>query len=301
MIRSFGVFLLVLLFQNGLFSQILKQKIEWVQYFDGTGISKQKRTINYNKKGEPTSEYLKREGVEEKIAVYQYDKKGRLLKVKDDSGTELYTYYKGFYVLKEFNGDNLSWLRYCYTNSSDQIIEEKLYRNDRDSIKPKNLKLYRWTISTYNPRGLLIGTRFKQFPDNVSPTATKILYTYKPNTNLRLSSKWYFLDEKGKEKASNCFRNRTYTYNDKNQLISEGEGCHDDQIVYKYKDGQLWTKTTVDHGIDIKIYKDVEVYKDGILVRKKFYEYHHRSSDDTKKLGEKGLRKIIDYQYQYNN
>jgi hypothetical protein len=304
-------FLLILIFfiSPPLNAQQIKQKIEWHQCTNDLGtVEKYKTIVNFDINGNKTAEYFKGEGImdwEFKSKDYTYDKLGRVIYIKqynphgETNYEEIYVYKKNYYTHQVFSGyGDEERFTYFYVNDKKQIVEEKVYSSSWAEEKQTKLSLAKWVILSYNSKGLLIGKRYK---NSKAEEISKSIYHYKPNTNLLLKVTDYCWDDKKEKeiiKASICPNRSSYKYDTKNRLVEKEMGCQHGyhHITYEYKNGKIWIE---DHSAGIIRTKDI--YKDGVLVRTKYYGTDADTPKEKEKhlLGEERLECFIDYQYIY--
>jgi hypothetical protein len=303
---------------NSLSAQQVKERIAWVKYDGSEKRVDQKRSIKYNKAGEILSVHFKQpdndpefnfDRMEERNA---YDDEGRLILAEEFSrdgspyDRQVYDYNtnKGYYTITHFDYDSKksNYVSHCYTNEKGAVVERKSFEIDT-LTGTKTLSF--WQFYSYSKDGRFIGKRYKTKQLNIFPIPAKMVCKYIPGTDKLLTIlnyAWNAEETADTILTSSCVH---YIYNKKGQLIRKEVGSkvgYESNTVttYQYKAGKIWIEQKSSGPTPrMKDYRTVKIYKNGVLVREKDYNFHYRPEQDSTDLGEQALESVTNYQYIY--
>ena len=302
---------------NVLSAQQIKERIAWVNYRN-TETADQKKSIKYNKAGEILSVHIKQPNKDPKFNFdqleerYAYDAEGRLILAEEfnDDGIlydrQVYDYNtnKEYYTITHFDYESKkpNYISHCYTNEKEAVTERKSFTVDT-LTGATTLSL--WQFYSYSKDGRFIGKRYKTKRVNIFPIPARMIYKYVPGTDkilTILNYAWNAEETADTILTSSCVH---FIYNEKGQLIRKEVGSkvgYESNTIttYQYKAGKIWIEQESSGPTPrMKNYRTDKIYKDGLLVREKDYNFHYRPEQDSRDLGEKGLESITDYQYLY--
>ena len=287
-------------------AQSVKQEIAWEQCIDGQGLLKKyKHTTNFDANGHKTAQYFKGEGVLEEENMtkdYAYDELGRIIRVRNYNehgetfGETTYVYKKNYYIEESFSmyGSN-QMSTYYYVDQALNVVEQKSYEQRSSKGEKQAPVLVKWVLFTYDKEGKLIGERHKSAQ---AEELYKKIYHYKKGTKqlLRITNSYWGANEK----AVTILVERqgtTFIYDEEGRLIEKRikDKLKEALYSYQYKNNQLWIAEEYCAAPFKKVKK---IYKEGVLVREKYYAEEGWPYNNKSLLQEPYLEAVIDYEYK---